>query len=154
MSAYPTPAVAWATVLTDASFVCPTLRDGAALGRHVPAYTYRFSDRRAPNFTGLPEAPGLPFGASHGFELPYLFTMASLTDPQRQLADRMTAYWTGFARTGVPAAPGAPGWPRDRSAAPVLSLAPGTDGIRTVDGRADHHCALWDARWPGVTTSR
>ncbi|MFD9518395.1 carboxylesterase/lipase family protein [Streptomyces sp. NPDC059979] len=154
VSAYPTPAVAWATLLSDASFVCPTLRDGAALGRHVPTYGYRFSDRTAPNFTGLPEAPGLPFGASHGFELPYLFTMAPLTDAQRQLADRMTAYWTGFARTGVPAAPGAPGWPRgDRPGTPVLSLAPGAGGIRAVDARAEHHCALWDARWPGVTAS-
>ncbi|WP_445270698.1 carboxylesterase/lipase family protein [Streptomyces sp. DSM 41634] len=153
VSAYPTPAVAWATLLTDASFLCPALRDGRALARHVPTYEYRFSDRDAPNFTGLPEVPGLPLGAAHGFELPYLFTMAALTGPQQQLADRMTGYWTGFARTGVPAAPGAPPWARHGSAAAVLSLAPGADGIRTVDARAEHHCALWDAQWPGVTTS-
>ncbi|MEU9160812.1 carboxylesterase family protein [Streptomyces sp. NPDC048424] len=153
VSAYPTPAVAWATLLSDASFICPALRDGAALARHVPTYEYRFSDRGAPNFTGLPEVPGLPYGASHGFELPYLFTMAPLSAPQEQLADRMTGYWTGFARTGVPTAPGAPEWPRHRSAASVLSLAPGAGGIRTVDARAEHHCALWDAQWPGVTTS-
>ncbi|MDX3540052.1 carboxylesterase family protein [Streptomyces sp. MB09-01] len=153
VSAYPTPAVAWATLLTDASFVCPALRDGRALARQVPTYEYRFSDRGAPNFPGLPEAPGLPFGATHGFELPYLFTMAPLTGPQQQLADRMTGYWTGFARTGVPAAPGAPPWARHGSAAAVLSLAPGAGGIRTVDARAEHHCAFWDARWPGVTTS-
>ncbi|MGW7333662.1 carboxylesterase family protein, partial [Streptomyces sp. NPDC054840] len=154
VSAFATPAMAWATVLTDVSFVCPTLRDGAALGRYVPVYTYRFSDRGAPDFTGLPAPPDLPYGATHGFELPYLFTLAPLTGPQRQLADRMTGYWTGFARTGVPAAPGAPRWPRERTAAPVLSLAPGAGGIRTVDARAEHHCALWDARWPGVTRAR
>ncbi|MEV7447076.1 carboxylesterase family protein [Streptomyces sp. NPDC091204] len=153
VTAHPTPAVAWATLLTDASFVCPALRDGVALAGHVPTYEYRFSDRGAPNFTGLPEAPGLPFGAAHGFELPYLFTMAPLSDPQLRLADRMTGYWTAFARTGVPAAPGAPEWPRHRSAAAVLSLAPGAGGIRTVDARAAHHCALWDAQWPEVTTS-
>ncbi|MET9694526.1 carboxylesterase family protein [Streptomyces sp. NPDC006514] len=154
VSAFATPAVAWATVLTDVSFVCPTLRDGAALGRHVPVYAYRFSDRSAPDFTGLPQPPDLPFGASHGFELPYLFTIAPLTGPQRQLADRMTDYWTAFARTGVPAAPGAPRWPSDRTSVSALSLAPGAGGIRTVDAREEHHCALWDARWPGVTRAR
>ncbi|MFE2125421.1 carboxylesterase/lipase family protein [Streptomyces amritsarensis] len=153
VAAYPTPAIAWATLLTDASFICPTLRDGAALGRHVPTYGYRFSDRGAPNFTGLPPVPGLPFGAAHGFELPYLFTITPLTEPQRRLADRMADYWTAFARTGVPAAPGAPQWPRLGASARVLSLAPGADGIRTVDARAEHHCALWDERWPGVTTA-
>ncbi|MGW6784528.1 carboxylesterase/lipase family protein [Streptomyces sp. NPDC054987] len=157
VSAYPTPAIAWAAVLTDASFVCPTLRDGAALRRHVPTYGYRFSDRDAPNFTGLAPVPGLPFGAAHGFELPYLFTITPLGAAQQGLADRMAGYWTGFARTGVPAAPGAPPWPRLGTSARVLSLAPGADGVRTVDARAEHHCALWDDRWPGpgpgVTTA-
>ncbi|MEU9303584.1 carboxylesterase family protein [Streptomyces sp. NPDC048269] len=154
VSAYPTPAVTWATLLSDASFTCPALRDSSALARRTATYGYRFSDGDAPNFTGLPEAPGLPYGASHGFELPYLFPMVPLTDPQRELADRMTGYWTRFARTGVPADAGAPWWPRYRSPASVLSLAPGAGGIRTVDARAEHHCALWDARWPAVTRSR
>lgn len=155
VAAYPTPALAWATLLSDVTFTCPTLRDSGALARHVPTYGYRFSDRLAPNFTGLPEVPGLPFGASHGFELSYLFELAPLTVPQRELADRMTDYWTAFARTGVPAAAGAPEWPRYRSpAASVLSLAPGPDGIRMTNARAEHHCALWDARWPRVTSSR
>ncbi|WP_405428493.1 carboxylesterase/lipase family protein [Streptomyces erythrochromogenes] len=156
VSAYPTPAIAWATLLTDASFICPTLRDGAALGRHVPTYGYRFSDRDAPDFTGLPPVAGLPLGAAHGFELPYLFTITPLTQAQQRLADRMAGYWTAFARTGVPAAPGAPQWPPLGASGRVLSLAPGPDGIRPVDGRAEHHCALWDERWPGpgVTTAR
>lgn len=128
VSAFASPAVAWATVLTDASFACPTLRDGAALGRYVPVYAYRFGDRGAPDFTGLPVPPDLPFGATHGFELPYLFTIAPLTAPQRRLADRMTGYWTDFARTGVPAAPGAPRWPGGRTSTSVLSLAPGRAG--------------------------
>ncbi|MGW9074579.1 carboxylesterase/lipase family protein [Streptomyces yangpuensis] len=153
VSAYPTPAIAWATLLTDASFICPTLRDGAALARHVPTYGYRFSDRDAPDFTGLPQVPGLPLGAAHGFELPYLFTITPLSGAQQRLADRMTGYWTAFARTGVPGAPGAPRWPLLGASARVLSLAPGAGGIRTVDGRAEHRCALWDARWPGVTTA-
>ncbi|MFI5616999.1 carboxylesterase/lipase family protein [Streptomyces sp. NPDC051567] len=148
VTAYPTPAVAWSALLSDASFICPTLRDGAALARHVPTYAYLFGDEGAPNYTGLPEPPGLPYGASHGFELPYLFALAPLSAPQRALADRMAGYWGGFARTGVPAAPGAPVWPRHRAPASVLSLAPGPGGIRPFDARAAHHCAFWDARWP------
>ncbi|MGW8782772.1 carboxylesterase/lipase family protein [Streptomyces sp. NPDC055796] len=145
-AAYPTPALAFAALLSDASFICPALRDGRAMARHVPVYAYRFSDRDAPNFTGLPEVPGFPYGASHGLELPYLFTMdAALTAAQRALSQRMTADWTAFARTGRP-----PAWPRFDSAGSVLSLAPGGSpgGIHPVDGPAEHHCAFWDARWP------
>ncbi|MEU7554339.1 carboxylesterase family protein [Streptomyces sp. NPDC044571] len=147
--AYPTPALAFAAVLSDASFTCPALRDSRALARHVPTYAYRFSDRDAPNFTGLPEVVGLPYGASHGFELPYLFSMGvPLTGPQQELSDRMIGYWTGFARSGVPRAAGAPEWPRFGPGRAVVSLAPGAGGIRTVDARAEHRCDLWDARWP------
>ncbi|MFE2146771.1 carboxylesterase/lipase family protein [Streptomyces sp. NPDC059456] len=143
VAAYPTPALAWAAALSDTSFICPALRDGRALARYVPVHAYRFSDRDAPNFTGLPEVAGFPYGASHGFELPYLFTMdAALTAPQRALSDRMTGYWTEFARTGsLPAA-----WPAFGSAGSVLSFAPGADGTHVVDGPAEHHCAFWDAQ--------
>ncbi|WP_241695164.1 carboxylesterase family protein [Streptomyces sp. C] len=144
--AFATPALAWAALLTDASFTCPTLRDGRALARHVPAYQYLFADRGAPNFTGLPEPAGFPFGAAHGFELPYLFTTVALAEPQRALAGRMTGYWTRFARTGAPDVPGAPVWPRFApGASSVLELAPGPGGIRPVDAAAAHHCALWDS---------
>ncbi|KPI12901.1 Acetylcholinesterase [Actinobacteria bacterium OV450] len=143
VAAYPTPALAWAAVLSDTSFICPALRDGRALARYVPVHAYRFSDRDAPNFTGLPEVAGFPYGASHGFELPYLFTMdAALTAPQRALSERMTGHWTAFARTGgLPA-----GWPAFGSAGSVLSFAPGADGTHVVDGPTEHHCAFWDAQ--------
>lgn len=144
--AYATPALAWAALLSDASFTCPALRDGRALARYVPAYGYLFADAGAPNFLGLPELPGFPFGAAHGFELPYLFTTVALAEPQRALSGRMAAYWTRFARTGAPDAPGAPAWPRFAPGAPsVLELAPGPGGIRPVDAAAAHHCALWDS---------
>ncbi|MFK0233939.1 carboxylesterase/lipase family protein [Streptomyces vinaceus] len=143
VGAYPTPALAFAAALSDASFICPALRDGRAMARYAPVYAYRFSDRDAPNFTGLPEVPGFPYGASHGLELPYLFTMdAALTAPQRALSERMTADWTAFARTGT-----LPAWPRFGTAGSVLSLAPGPGGVHAVDGPAEHHCGFWDARW-------
>ncbi|MFE2878981.1 carboxylesterase/lipase family protein, partial [Streptomyces roseus] len=121
VAAYPTPALAFAAVLSDASFICPALRDGRAMARYAPVYAYRFGDRDAPNFTGLPEVPNFPYGASHGFELPYLFTMdAALTGPQRALSRRMTADWTAFARTGRP-----PAWPRFDAAPPGVGRGPG-----------------------------
>ncbi|MFE2308567.1 carboxylesterase/lipase family protein, partial [Streptomyces sp. NPDC059411] len=144
VTAYRTPALAFAAVLSDASFLCPQLRDSRALARHVATYDYRFGDRDAPNYTGLPEVAGFPYGASHGFELPYLFdTGLPLSAAQRSLSERMTGYWTRFAATGDPNTPGAaPRWPRSPA---VLSLVPGPAGIRTVDASAEHHCALWDS---------
>lgn len=46
VSRFPTAAVAWASVLFDASFTCPALRDSTALARHVPVYGYLFGDGR------------------------------------------------------------------------------------------------------------
>lgn len=154
VTAHPTPALAFAAVLTDASFVCPQLRDSRALARHVPTYDYGFDDRRAPDFTGLPPVPGFPYGASHGSELPYLFdTGLPMSAAQRALAERMTGYWTRFAATGDPNAPGAgPWWPRSPA---VLSLAPeDAGGIRPVDAAARHHCGLWDSLSPGQALER
>lgn len=144
VTAYPTPALAFAAVLSDGTFLCPQLRDSRALARHVPTYDYRFDDRGAPNYTGLPEIAGFPYGASHGFELPSLFdTPLALSAPQRALSERMIGYWTRFAASGDPNARGtAPRWPRSPA---VLSLAPGPAGIRTVDAPAEHHCTLWDS---------
>ncbi|MGK5731582.1 carboxylesterase/lipase family protein [Streptomyces sp. URMC 124] len=149
LSAYPTPALAWAAVTTDSAWACTTLRADRALARHVPTYAYEFADRNAPVLDGLPDVPGFPYGAAHGFELAYLFgstpTKQPLTGRQRALADRMTGYWTRFALTGDPNHPGAPRWPAFRSGAPsVQSLAPGRGGVRPSDGGAGHHCAFWD----------
>ncbi|MCX5128339.1 carboxylesterase family protein [Streptomyces sp. NBC_00193] len=154
VTAHPTPALAFAAALTDASFVCPQLRDSRALARHVPTYDYAFDDRLAPDFTGLPPVPGFPYGASHGSELPYLFdTGLPMSAAQRVLAERMTGYWTRFAATGDPNTPGTgPWWPRSPA---VLSLAPEpAGGIRPVDAAARHHCGLWDSLSPGQNLER
>ncbi|WP_329440440.1 carboxylesterase family protein [Streptomyces sp. NBC_01426] len=144
-AAYATPATALAALLSDASFICPTLRDSRAPARHVPVYGYRFDDRSAPNSAGFPAPPNLPFGVAHGFDLPYLFTAAALDPAPRALADRMVDHWARFARTGTPNGPGAAGWPRFGAAGSVVALAPGPGGGRPVDVAGEHHCALWDA---------
>lgn len=152
---HPTPALAWAAALTDRSLTCTTLAAGRAIAAHAPRsplYSYQFNDPDAPVLAGLPANPGFPYGAAHGFEMPYLFsafpTERPLTDAQRALSDRMVDYWAAFARTGDPNSPGAPFWPAFRPSSPmarsVQSLAPGPGGIHPVDTRAAHHCAFWD----------
>ncbi|MFF7214857.1 carboxylesterase/lipase family protein [Streptomyces sp. NPDC008238] len=152
---HPTPALAWAAVLTDRSLTCTTLAAGRAVAAHapgVPLYGYQFSDPDAPVLSGLPANPGFPYGAAHGFEMPFLFppfpTERPLTEEQRALSDRMVDYWTHFARNGDPNSPGARVWPVLRpasSGAPsVQSLAPGPGGIRPVDAASAHHCSFWD----------
>ncbi|WP_405792255.1 carboxylesterase family protein [Streptomyces sp. NBC_00029] len=151
---HPTPALAWAAVLTDRSFTCTTLEAARAMAAHAPGlplYGYEFNDADAPVLAGLPANPGFPYGAAHGFEMPFLFTSfptgKPLDDAQRELSDGMTGYWTNFARTGDPNSPGAPFWPVQRPSSPdtrsVQSLAPGPGGIRPVDVGAAHHCSFW-----------
>ncbi|MEU8779327.1 carboxylesterase family protein [Streptomyces sp. NPDC048606] len=150
-----TPALAWASVLTDRSLACTTLSAARTLAAHAPGlplYGYEFDDPNAPVLAGLPANPDFPYGAAHGFEIPFLFPSFPTEKPmdaaQRELSDRMVDYWTNFARTGDPNAHGAPTWPRLRTtrapARSVLSLAPGPGGIRPVDAGSAHHCAFWD----------
>ncbi|MGW7102176.1 carboxylesterase/lipase family protein [Streptomyces sp. NPDC054838] len=158
---HPTPALAWAAVLTDRSLTCTTLAAGRAIAAHAPGlplYGYEFSDPDAPVLTGLPANPGFPYGAAHGFEMPFLFssfpTERPLTDAQRALSDRMVDYWTRFAHTGDPNTPDAPPWPALGSsssrARSVQSLASGPGGIHPVDAGSAHHCPFWD-RLPRIT---
>ncbi|QDQ15887.1 carboxylesterase/lipase family protein [Streptomyces spectabilis] len=147
LASYPSPGLAWAALMTDASFTCSALRADRALAARVPTYAYLFSDANAPRFAGLPVVEGYPYGAAHGFELAYLFprvTVPELTPEQRVLADHMTDYWTRFATTGDPNSPRTPDWPGFGPGPTTQSLAPGTGGIRPVDATAAHHCALWD----------
>ncbi|MFI6144392.1 carboxylesterase/lipase family protein [Streptomyces sp. NPDC051109] len=152
---HPTPALAWAALLTDRSFTCTTLAAGRAIAAHAPGlplYGYEFSDPDAPVLTGLPANPDFPYGAAHGFEMPFLFsslpTERPLTDAQRALSDRMVDYWTSFARTGNPNTSDAPLWPLLHSSPPlprsVQSLAPQPGGIHAVDAHSAHQCSFWD----------
>ncbi|MEU2021425.1 carboxylesterase family protein [Streptomyces sp. NPDC016469] len=152
---YPTPALAWSAVLTDRSLACTTLeasRTITAQAPRIPLYGYEFSDPDAPVLSGLPAHPDLPYGAAHGFELPYLFssvpTERPLTDAQSTLSDRMIDYWASFARTGNPNTPGAPRWPALSATGPVLSLAPGPGAVHVGDTYDAHHCAFWHAAGP------
>jgi para-nitrobenzyl esterase len=90
------------------------VRDEAKAG--MPSYLYFFDH-------AYPAAEARGFRAFHGSEMPYTFGHVGkgavlppnwpLPDGPKETAfsDAMIAYWTSFARTGVPTAPGQPDWP-------------------------------------------
>ncbi|MGK5740241.1 carboxylesterase/lipase family protein [Micromonospora sp. URMC 103] len=135
---YGTPGLAWAAAATDRIWACPTLTTQRLLARHAPTYAYEFAEAHGPALTA-----DYPWGAAHGYELPYLFDVAgflTVGTVQPRLAADMIGSWAHFAATGQ-----AP-WPavRPTGAAPYHRVfAAGRDG--RVDLAAEHQCAFWDA---------
>lgn len=142
---YASPALAFAAVITDRSWACPTLAGNAALAEHgSTVYGYEFAAADAPDVNRA-ATKDVPQGAAHATDLPYLFDLggksALTTTAQRTLATRMVGYWSSFARTGRPTASGGPAWPRLTSASgPTLQLA---DTSKTVDFASEHQCSFW-----------
>lgn len=149
LGAFNSPTHAWAAIISDRAYACPTLTSLHRLADWVPTYGYEFADRSAPVFFSLPPV-GFPLEAFHGSELPYLFeltTPVQLTPAQQALSELMIRSWAGFAHRGEPNGAGLPHWPRFRSSGPaaphVQSLAPAPEGVGPVDLSAEHHCDLW-----------
>ncbi|WP_433662217.1 carboxylesterase/lipase family protein [Nocardia sp. CA-128927] len=144
LDGYPQPALAWSAVMTDHIFVCPIADAMKSLIRTGPVYAYEFADQNAAPLPGLPSPPPFPFGASHAFELPYLFdlgqTPAPATQAQKDLSDKMIRYWSNFIRTGDPNGRGLPDWPR-HTGDQALVFDP--NKITTTDAARNHHCDLW-----------
>lgn len=135
---------------------CIYLEAGKLMRRRVPVYEYVFGDSAAPPVT---TDPGFEMGAVHASELPYQFphfdntTKAAgpdLAPPSQKLADQMMAYWTSFARTGIPVAAGAAIWPRYASETSVMNLVPGE--VRTFDASVAHRCGFWKSLYPTFLT--
>lgn len=106
----------------------------AALGQQ--AWVYYFTQQP-------PVDPGVTdLGAAHSAEIPYVFdnlaqlrlypdsgspTLAAASADERLLAQRMSAYWVNFARSGDPNGEGLPVWPAYRdmeSAVMILDTQP------------------------------
>ncbi|NDZ95264.1 carboxylesterase family protein [Streptomyces sp. SID6673] len=140
---YPSPGVAWATVVTDAAWACPTLRGARLMSSAAPTFAYEFADETAPDVSGITT---IPQAAAHATDTPYYFDLGGknlLTSPRRrQIADQFIDYWTSFARNETPHADGAPemiqatGDSRD-----VLRF--GTTSTRPADFATDHQCDFW-----------
>lgn len=138
---------------------CLYLKTAQAFSPWVPAiYQFEFADPNAPVLgIGIAKGmdPGFALGAVHSSELNYLFPNLSntaaidgpdLSPASQQLADHMVLYWSGFARTGSPAAAPLPAWPRYSGGATVQQLVPGD--IRPYDAYAQHRCAFWSRMYP------
>ncbi|MDF7775373.1 carboxylesterase family protein [Sphingomonas sp. AOB5] len=107
------------------------VREQARIGQ--PAYLYFFDH-------GTPAADQAGIHAFHASEVPYMFgTIGQVTAlwpkfpdtaAERTLSDAMVDYWTSFARSGVPKAPGQPAWPSHNKRADYMIFA-GTPRVAT-----------------------
>jgi para-nitrobenzyl esterase len=149
LGAYPSPPVAFSTLVSDANFACPALQIDRWTSKWVPTFAYEFDDDNAP-LRYPPPLTGPPV-ATHKSEFPYLFDLpdAPLQEPlspdQQALAASMRAAWASFATSGNPASAAVP-WPAFGSSdgAQVLSLVPPRPQAET-DYASRHHCAFWSA---------
>jgi para-nitrobenzyl esterase len=99
-----------------------------------PVFLYHFERRSPfrPNQHVAEIEPASALGAYHGAELPYLFGTLDVLDrafqpTDRQLSERMQAYWIDFVTSGVPNHPAEPQppWPRFEGGSQVLFLGKG-----------------------------
>ena len=135
---YDRPAFALAAVLTDWGKrigACPTLETARAAARTTPVYAYEVTQD-----SGV-VAGGIPFGAYHGSELPYLFDLAWTTPGDERLTPVMLGYWAQFARTGNPNGKDLPTWRRFNGREIVQGLA--AERVAPVPFSAVHKCAFW-----------
>ncbi|WP_344917931.1 carboxylesterase/lipase family protein [Streptosporangium oxazolinicum] len=143
------PLQAVAAIMSDLDWAWQARDTDRRFARHVPTYSYEFTDRTAPALFPLRhEVKPL---AAHGSELSFLFGVGwestPLTPAQRRLGDTMIDYWSRFAASGDPNRPGLPVWKRVHPADDtpyVQELAPGRGGVKPFDRASAHNLAFWD----------
>ncbi len=151
LSAYPSPDLAYASVLTDSQSSCPALATDTLVSRSG-VYAYEFSDPNPPNDFGI--ALGItfsfPLGDAHSTELqyvfgkiPYLDVTPPFTAAQFALSVQMMKYWSRFAATGNPNGGGAPYWPAFDPARQRIEELTSTGIAPETSFGAYHRCAFW-----------
>jgi para-nitrobenzyl esterase len=145
---YPSPDLAFAAALTDATFSCTALRADKAISRHAPVHAYEFVDPNAPELYLPPVS--FPYQAAHASEIQFLFdafhpSTHPLSTTERALGAKMTSYWTRFAASGNPNDPRTAFWPGFSPVADdVFTLVPEppiVDPVSTFN--TFHHCDFW-----------
>jgi para-nitrobenzyl esterase len=156
LSAYASPDLAAAQVITDGTISCPAFEMDRLLSALVPVWAYEFSDENAPSIVAPPVS--FPYGAAHFSELQYLFNMSALTIPgtpplspaQLELGTRMKRYWTAFATNGDPnSLNNVPRWrtfdqTRGNAMQSLNEPRPGAE----FQFAHDHQCDFWHALRP------
>jgi len=137
---------------------CLLLATGQAIAKSQPLYMFEFADDNAlVSGVSVPTQPAVSFklGAVHSSELNYLFPNMSnnskinapaLPPASQALATTMVAYWTHFARHGVPKAPQSATWPLYSRTDQVMQFKP--HAVKTVDASAIHKCDFWKRMYP------
>jgi para-nitrobenzyl esterase len=112
LEAYPSAYDALTEAFSDGFFNCIARRQGLALSRHVPTWSYQFDSRGAPFFI-----PWADLRAFHSAEIQYVMGRPmslfrrDFPDSESGLADSMMSYWVRFAQTGNPNGAGYKDWP-------------------------------------------
>lgn len=152
LAAYESPSLA-DIAMQEGFKACTARQLDRAWSRDVPVYAYQFNDRTAPTY--FPPL-SYPMRAYHPAELQYLFvefhggqgTPKPLSAAQTKLSDELIAYWSSFAKTGVPNAPGkgaTPRWGRYSPARDNLQILD-IPKPSTITGYGEQYdCALWDS---------
>jgi para-nitrobenzyl esterase len=153
VSAYDSPDLAEAAVITDAFFACPaawSTQRLTAAGQRVRAYQLATVD------PPLQIDPYLPLGNAHFLDLFYLFDSiqqipllplpVTRDDTQAELSTQIVDAWTSFAATGDPngtAGVGGVSWPAWAPGGQVLQLDAVGNRVIT-DLASQHDCGFWE----------
>jgi para-nitrobenzyl esterase len=140
-NAYPSPMIAFSTLVSDANFACSALQVDQWTSARVPTFAYEFDDDAAPPRFA-------PLGvATHTSELPFLFDLPNaplqgpITGDQQELAQSMRAAWASFAANGDPSTESV-AWPQFDDGGNGLSLVAPKPVLDTAFATR-HHCSFW-----------
>jgi para-nitrobenzyl esterase len=155
LNRFPSPFIAYRTVVADSDSVCPALVADRRLAKRIPVYAYEDDDADMPDvWPDFLLDPNEPNGAYHiaAYTLLYQSAAVAAASPnQAALVEQFTNQATGYARRGNPTAAHTPLWTRfTLHQQRVMSLVPAGDSALTPAGTiaSQHHCAFWDAVTP------
>jgi para-nitrobenzyl esterase len=123
---FPSPFIAYRTVVADSDSVCPAITADYELSRRIPVYAWQNDDASMPpRFFPQFLDPTKPWGAYHIAADPFLFPNPSITlsPDQTALAQQFTAEAVGYSAAVIP--------PRR-----AHRCGPGSAGAITGDSRA------------------